>query len=114
MIDLYMKGLNSFGLLLARLLVGGELSAAPALVLSLIICFLHQLDDEVLDHLLHLGERISLHAHSQCGEHGTAQGRGTLLKVRRDTSLVLGARVGTEQCECWLLQQTSQVLVGVA
>ncbi len=98
MIDLCMKGLNSFGLLLARLLVRGELSVAPALVLSLLICLLHQLDDEVLDHLLHLGERISLHAHSQCGEHTAAQGLGTLLKVRRDTSLVPGAGVSTELC----------------
>ena len=44
------------GLVLARLLVRAHLRVAPALVLGLLRGLLHELDDHVLDHLLHLVE----------------------------------------------------------
>merc|ERR1719389_1098597 len=47
LINLGVEGLDSLSLLLARLLVGGELSVAPALVLCLLVGLFHQADNEV-------------------------------------------------------------------
>merc|ERR1719321_613958 len=68
-INLGMERLDSFGLLFASLLVGGQLSITPALVLSLFIGLLHELHDQILDHLLHLLERIISNPHGQDRQH---------------------------------------------
>merc|ERR1719424_1637640 len=58
LIDLRMQGLDSFGLLFACLLVSGELGVTPSFMLSFLVGFFHQADDEILDHLLNLVEGI--------------------------------------------------------
>merc|ERR1719482_831168 len=58
LVDLGVERLDRRGLLLASLLVRAQLRVAPALVLSLLVGLLHQANNQILDHLLHLGERI--------------------------------------------------------
>merc|ERR1719420_1344910 len=58
LINLCMQCFHCLGLLLSRLFIGGQLRVAPALVLSFLVSFLHELDDEILDHLFHLLEWI--------------------------------------------------------
>merc|ERR1719375_791583 len=58
LVDLCVQGLDSLSLLFAGLLVRGKLRVAPPLVLSLLVRFLHELHDEILDHLLDLLEGI--------------------------------------------------------
>merc|ERR1719482_347306 len=78
LVDLRVQRLDRRGLLLARLLVRAQLRVAPALVLGLLVRLLHEPDDEVLDHLLHLGERVLRDTDRQRRQHAAVD-RGTLL-----------------------------------
>merc|ERR1719158_252794 len=69
LIDLSMECLDRLSLLLTSLLVGGELSVAPSLVLSLLVGLFHELDNEILDHLLNLLERIFFNPHGKGRQH---------------------------------------------
>ena len=59
LIDVRVKALDRLGFLFTRLLVGGELHVAIAFLLRLPVGLLHELHDEILDHL---GDR---HAHGE-------------------------------------------------
>merc|ERR550514_1110487 len=73
-----MKRLDSRRLLLTGLLVRRQLRVAPALVLGLLVRLLHQAHDEVLDHLLHLHERILRNADRERRKHPAVDRRALL------------------------------------
>merc|ERR1719421_1389985 len=83
-----MKSINSLRLLLTRLLVGGELSVAPTLVLRFLVGLLHELHNQVLYHLLHLLEWIISHTHGKGRERPAVDPRGLALQVCGNTQLV--------------------------
>merc|ERR1719313_1939445 len=87
LVDLRMKRLDSRRLLLAGLLVRRQLRVAPALVLSLLVRLLHQAHDEVLDHLLHLHERILRNADRKRRQHTAVDRRALLAEELSHTGL---------------------------
>merc|ERR1719160_1576573 len=91
-----MECLYGRGLLLACLLIGGQLSITEALLLSLLISLLHELDNQILNHLLDLLEGVSRYTHGKGGEHPAVDSRGLALQVRRHTKLVGVLRIGPE------------------
>merc|ERR1719364_327028 len=116
LVDLGVERLDGRSLLLARLLVRGELRVAPALVLGLLVRLLHQAHDEVLDHLLHLHERVLSNANRERRQH-TAVDRRTLLTEELSharLARVLRSNRELDERHRLRLHEARQVLVGVA
>merc|ERR1719263_2372139 len=112
-----MKGLDGRRLLLARLLVRRQLRVAPALVLGLLVRLLHQAHDEVLDHLLHLHERILSNADREGRQHTAVDRRALLAEELSHAGLARVLRSNRQLEEGHgrlLLNERRQVLVGVA
>mmetsp|Transcript_28709 Transcript_28709/g.76601 ORF Transcript_28709/g.76601 Transcript_28709/m.76601 type:complete len:455 (+) Transcript_28709:280-1644(+) len=103
------------GFVFARLLVRCQLGAAERIVVCLCVSLLHQLDDEILDHLLDLAERILRHAGGHQGEVLAAQLLGLRLQVRGGLPAALLAPTFAAQLRQGrrLLDQLRQVLLGV-
>merc|ERR1719331_939120 len=97
LVSLSREGVHVLRLRLTLNLVRTELAIAPALVLSLLIRFLHELDDHILDHLLHLHERISRRARSQKRQHLRVELLGLGLKELRNLALRLRQRRRAER-----------------
>merc|ERR1719364_23855 len=115
LVDLGVERLDGRSLLLARLLVRGELRVAPALVLGLLVRLLHQAHDEVLDHLLHLHEGVLSNANRERRKHTAVDRRALLAEELSDASLARVLRSNRELDERHrLLNERRQVLVGVA
>merc|ERR1719506_2774383 len=115
LVDLRMKRLDSRRLLLAGLLVRRQLRVAPALVLRLLVRLLHQAHDEVLDHLLHLHERVLSNANRECRKHTAVDRRALLTEELSHASLARVLRSNGKLDERHrLLNEGRQVLVGVA
>ena len=114
LIDLGMENLHALGLLLPGLLVGGELGVAPALVLGLLVRLLHQLHDEIFDHLLDFLERIRGHANRKRREHTAADLARLVLQVSGNAKLVRVLDHSTDLNERALLglHERREVLVG--
>merc|ERR550537_1349590 len=83
------EGVHVLGLRLALDLVRAELAIAPALVLSLLIRLLHELDDHILDHLLHLDEGVRSRVLSQKRQHLRVELISLRRKELRNLALVL-------------------------
>merc|ERR550514_2227642 len=111
-----MKRLDSRRLLLAGLLVRRQLRVAPALVLGLLVRLLHQAHDEVLDHLLHLHERILRNADRKRRQHAAVDRRALLPEELSHAGLarVLRSNRQLNERHRRLLNERRQVLVGVA
>merc|ERR1719426_358045 len=112
-----MKHLDSRRLLLAGLLVRRQLRVAPALVLGLLVRLLHQAHDEVLDHLLHLHERILRNADRERRKHPAVDRRALLAEELSHAGLARVLRSNRQLEEGHgrlLLNERRQVLVGVA
>mmetsp|Transcript_124882 Transcript_124882/g.335189 ORF Transcript_124882/g.335189 Transcript_124882/m.335189 type:complete len:296 (-) Transcript_124882:1218-2105(-) len=73
-LDLGGQFVDVFGPVFPGLLVCGQLCVAPALVFGLRSGLLHELDDQVLDHLFDLDERICRRALGDHGEHLAPRG----------------------------------------
>merc|ERR1719327_973382 len=117
LVDLRMKRLDSRRLLLAGLLVRRQLRVAPALVLSLLVRLLHQAHDEVLDHLLHLHERILRNADRKRRQHTAVDRRALLAEELSHAGLARVLRAHRQLKEGHrrlLLDERRQILVGVA
>merc|ERR1719313_638549 len=115
LVDLRMKRLDRRRLLLAGLLVRRQLRVAPALVLGLLVRLLHQAHDEVLDHLLHLHERILRNADRERRQHTAVDRRALLAEELSHAGLVRVLRPKRKLDERHrLLSERRQVLVGVA
>merc|ERR1719313_3281019 len=117
LVDLRMESLDSSRLLLAGLLVRRQLRVAPALVLGLLVRLLHQAHDEVLDHLLHLHERILRNADRKRREHTAVDRRALLAEELSHASLARVLRSNgklEEGHRRLLLHERRQVLIGVA
>merc|ERR1719364_129351 len=117
LVDLGVERLDGRSLLLARLLVRGELRVAPALVLGLLVRLLHQAHDEVLDHLLHLHEGVLSNANRERRKHTAVDRRALLAEELRNASLarVLRSNRQLEERHRRLrLHEGRQVLVSVA
>mmetsp|Transcript_18398 Transcript_18398/g.40768 ORF Transcript_18398/g.40768 Transcript_18398/m.40768 type:complete len:411 (-) Transcript_18398:646-1878(-) len=67
-LDVRLEGIHSISLRVSGLLVRPHLLVAPALVLRFLIGRLQKPADHVLDHLLHLHERVRLHGEGELGE----------------------------------------------
>merc|ERR1719335_716319 len=112
LINLRMEGLYGLCLLLARLLIGRELSVTPALVLGFLIGLLHQLHNQILDHLLDLLERIVGHTHGKGREHTAVDPRCLALQICGHTELIWILGDGSELCKRALgLHQSWQMLL---
>merc|ERR1719261_1240386 len=116
LVDLGVERLDGRNLLLARLLVRGELRVAPALVLGLLVRLLHQAHDEVLDHLLHLHERVLSNANRERRQHTAVDRRALLTEELSHARLARVLRSNRELDERHRLRlhEARQVLVGVA
>merc|ERR1719506_76732 len=116
LVDLRVKRLDRRRLLLAGLLVRRQLRVAPALVLSLLVRLLHQAHDEVLDHLLHLHERILSNANRERRQHAAVDRRALLAEERSHAGLarVLRSNRQLDERHRLRLHERRQVLVGVA
>merc|ERR1719395_331372 len=115
LVDLRMKRLHSRRLLLAGLLVRRQLRVAPALVLGLLVRLLHQAHDEVLDHLLHLHERVLRNADRKRRQHTAVDRRALLAEELSHAGLARVLRSNRQLKEGHrLLNERRQVLVGVA
>mmetsp|Transcript_88761 Transcript_88761/g.173638 ORF Transcript_88761/g.173638 Transcript_88761/m.173638 type:complete len:333 (+) Transcript_88761:472-1470(+) len=110
--------LLDLGLLdLAGLLVGGQLSVAIRLVVRLAVRLLHELDNQVLDHLLHLGERVVGDAHGQRREDAAVQLLSPAAQELGHLLLPRGRGAGRPQLRhggAGPLQERGQVLLRVA
>merc|ERR1719428_867826 len=113
LINLRMEGLYSLRLLLACLLVGRKLSVAPALVLGFLIGLLHQLHDQILNHLLDLLKRIIGHTHGKGRKHTAVDARCLSLQICSHTKLiwVLGVRSELRKRGALGLHQAWEVLL---
>merc|ERR1719182_55768 len=112
LIDLRVQRLDGRGLLLARLLVRAQLGVAPALVLGLLVGLLHEADDKVLDHLLHLGERVLRNADGERREHAAVDRGALLAKELRNASLRrVARRRGDLEERHLVLDEAREVLV---
>merc|ERR1719380_512232 len=111
-----MKRLDSRRLLLAGLLVRRQLRVAPALVLGLLVRLLHQAHDEVLDHLLHLHERILRNADRKRRQHAAVDRRALLPEELSHAGLarVLRSNGQLKERHRRLLHEGRQILVGIA
>mmetsp|Transcript_19100 Transcript_19100/g.42231 ORF Transcript_19100/g.42231 Transcript_19100/m.42231 type:complete len:623 (+) Transcript_19100:55-1923(+) len=101
-------------LLVSGLLVGRQLGVTPSVVLGLLVGFLLQLDDHVLDHLLHLRERVSTGTVRDSLQQAAARALCGFLEVSHD--LVLRGNLGcrSQLQERGALNQAGQVPVGRA
>ena len=115
LVDLRAQRLHCRRLLIAGLLVRGELGVTPALVLRLLVCLLHQTRDEILDHLLHLPEGIVGDPHSERGKHPAVELRCLRLQIAHHAQLrrALVSRAELRQGGSHCLQQGRQVFCGV-
>merc|ERR1719182_1376486 len=112
LVDLRVQRLDRRGLLLARLLVRAQLRVAPALVLGLLVRLLHEPDDEVLDHLLHLGERVLRDADRERRQHAAVDRGALLAKELGDAGLRRVAhRRGDLEERHLVLDEAREVLV---
>merc|ERR1719313_3168118 len=117
LVDLGVERLDGRSLLLARLFVRGELRVAPALVLGLLVRLLHQAHDEVLDHLLHLHERVLSNANRERRKYTAVDRRALLAEELSHAGLARVLRSNRELEEGHRrlrLHEGRQVLVGVA
>merc|ERR1719506_3651968 len=116
LVDLRVERLDRRRLLLAGLLVRRQLRVAPALVLGLLVRLLHQAHDEVLDHLLHLHERILRNADRKRRQHAAVDRRALLAEELSHAGLarVLRSNRQLNEGHRRLLNERRQVLVGVA
>merc|ERR1719395_69007 len=116
LVDLRMERLDGRRLLLAGLLVRRQLRVAPALVLGLLVRLLHQAHDEVLDHLLHLHERVLRNADRERRQHAAVDRRALLAEELSHAGLarVLRSNGQLKEGHRRLLNERRQVLVGVA
>merc|ERR1719364_679549 len=116
LVDLGVERLDGRSLLLARLLVRGELRVAPALVLGLLVRLLHQAHDEVLDHLLDLHERVLSNANRERRKHTAVDRRALLTEELSHAGLarVLRSNRELEERHRLRLHEGRQILVGVA
>mmetsp|Transcript_29540 Transcript_29540/g.84861 ORF Transcript_29540/g.84861 Transcript_29540/m.84861 type:complete len:389 (-) Transcript_29540:1064-2230(-) len=115
LVDLCVQGLHGLRLFLPRLLVGGELSVAPALVLGLFVGLLHEAREEVLDHLLHPAKGVVGHAAGQHREDAAVEVPSPGLQVRGRPRLDLAPEVGPQSRQRrGLLRQGRQVPVCAA
>merc|ERR1719198_871523 len=92
-IDVTLQDVHFLSLLITSLLVGGQFSLAPSMMLCLLRCLLHQLGDEVLNHLLHLSERIGCDLLGDLCQQRAATFLGTLCQKSCDLSLNWAALV---------------------
>merc|ERR1719236_172170 len=112
LVDLRVQGLDRRGLLLARLLVRAQLRVAPALVLGLLVRLLHEPDDQVLDHLLHLGERVLRDTDRQRRQHAAVDRGALLAKELGDAGLRrVARRRGDLEERHLVLDEAREVLV---
>merc|ERR1719454_2638512 len=115
LVDLRVERLDSRRLLLTGLLVRRQLRVAPALVLGLLVRLLHQAHDEVLDHLLHLHERVLRNADRERRQHAAVDRRALLAEELSHAGLARVLRSNRQLREGHrLLNERRQVLVGVA
>mmetsp|Transcript_81028 Transcript_81028/g.261845 ORF Transcript_81028/g.261845 Transcript_81028/m.261845 type:complete len:200 (-) Transcript_81028:844-1443(-) len=109
-------------LVLARQLIGRELRVTIRLVVSLRVGLLHQFHNQILDHLLDLGEGVDTRTRGHEGEIAAAELLGLAVQESRQTLAALGLLRGlatTELHECRRapgegLNQLRQILVGTA
>mmetsp|Transcript_33470 Transcript_33470/g.80836 ORF Transcript_33470/g.80836 Transcript_33470/m.80836 type:complete len:240 (+) Transcript_33470:291-1010(+) len=73
LINVGVQFVQSISLGVTGLLVGTQLSVAPALMLGLLLCLLLQLSHHITDHLLHVGEDILRASLSQLCQNLTLQ-----------------------------------------
>mmetsp|Transcript_13914 Transcript_13914/g.35060 ORF Transcript_13914/g.35060 Transcript_13914/m.35060 type:complete len:444 (-) Transcript_13914:13-1344(-) len=107
-----MQRFHSFGLLLAGLFVGGKLGVTPPLLLRLLVRLLQQSHDQILDHLLHLLERVVSHAKCQSRQNPAVKLGALLVQERCHPNLIGTSAVGTQLHQRGsLLHQTREVLV---